>query len=319
MDLKPQWWIKFNSDTGRIIRITPRELADTRDAVIKVIKTDSDICSEVLSGKLSLKNCGMIWDIENEEWSIERRTSNLVLRNLSGQLFQIRGSDPVKSDISLTIYKDSNTLEVKLNLRNIKQTMNLMDIETVSRTEDAVLNLYFTRLNDPDYLIAIAEIDPMLLFKKRSIRVSLDDVARYADWNNISIFTRPIFRKYSLEVADAEVKTAFTENRRNIFQTVNHNADTNAHIYLLPTNKGVKVVSEVSTQQEYVFESKKQLQFLVFNSNIDELAGGFTVDIDELKINNKLTVDTSFRMPRNPLILYKNKYLSVNYLGEHNG
>ena len=261
----------------------------------------------------------MIWDIETEEWSIEKRTSNLVLRNLSGQLFQIRGTDPVKSDISLNIYKDTNTLEVKINLSVIKQTMNLMDIETVSRTEDAVLNLYFTRLNDPDYLIAIAEIDPMLLFKKRSIRISLDDVARYADWNNISIFTRPIFKKYSLEISDKRVETAFTQNRRNILQTATTKEKTDAHLYIMPYKNTLKIASEVQPDQDYVFESKKTLQFLVCNSNIDELVGGFAIDVDELKKNNTLTVDIPFRMPRDPIILYKNKYLSVNYLGDNNG
>jgi len=318
-DLKPNWWIKFNSETGRIIRITPRELADSHDAVIKVISTENELCSEVLGGKLSLKNCGMIWDIENEEWSIEKRTSNLVLRNLSSQLFQIRGTDPIKSDISLNIYKDTNILEVKVNLSNIKQTMNLMDIETVSRTEDAVLNLYFTRLNDPDYLIAIAEIDPMLLFKKRSVLIHLDEVARYADWNNISIFTRPIFRKYSLEISDTRVTTAYTLGKSNIFQTVEKTNKSPAHLYMLPYGKSIKIVSEVLEDQDYIFESKKTLQFLVFNSNIDELVGGFAVNIDEFKINNTLTVDIPFRMPRDPLILYKNKYLSVNYLGDNNG
>jgi len=261
----------------------------------------------------------MIWDIETAEWSIEKRTNNLVLRNLSGQLFQIRGTDPVKSDISLNIYKDTNTLEVKVNLSIIKQTMNLMDIETVSRTEDALLNLYFTKLNDPDYLIAIAEIDPMLLFKKRSVLIHLDEVARYADWNNISIFTRPIFRKYSLEISDKRVETAFTQDKRNILQTVITKEKTDAHLYIVPHKEKLKILSEVQKDQDYVYESKKTLQFLVFNSNIDELVGGFTVNIDELKINNTLTVDIPFRMPRDPLILYKNKYLSVNYLGDNNG
>jgi hypothetical protein len=318
-DLKPRWWIKFNSDTGRILRITPREIRDSNDAVLKIIKTDSEICSEILGGKLSLKSCGMIWDIETAEWSIEKRTNNLVLRNLSGQLFQIRGTDPVKSDISLNIYKDTNTLEVKVNLSIIKQTMNLMDIETVSRTEDALLNLYFTKLNDPDYLIAIAEIDPMLLFKKRSVLIHLDEVAKYADWNNISIFTRPIFRKYSLEISDKRVETAFTQDKRNILQTVITKEKTDAHLYIVPHKEKLKILSEVQKDQDYVYESKKTLQFLVFNSNIDELVGGFTVNIDELKINNTLTVDIPFRMPRDPLILYKNKYLSVNYLGDNNG
>lgn len=318
-DLKPRWWIKFNSDTGRIIRITPREIVDSDDEVLKVIKTDSEICSEVLSGRLSLKKCGMIWDIENEKWSIEKRTSNLVLRNLSGQLFQIRGTDPAKSDISLNIYKDSNTLEVKINLSVIKQTMNLMDIETVSRTSDALLNLYFTKLNDPDYLIKIAEIDPMLLFKKRSVIIKLDDVAKYADWSNISIFTRPIFKKYSLEISDKKVNTAFTQDKRNILQTVITKEKIDAHLYIIPHKGTLKILSEVHADQDYVFESKKTLQFLVCNSNIDELVGGFTVDIDELKTNNTLTLDIPFRMPHDPLILYKNKYLSVNYLGDNNG
>ena len=260
-DLKPRWWIKFNSDTGRILRITPREIRDSNDAVLKIIKTDSEICSEILGGKLSLKSCGMIWDIETAEWSIEKRTNNLVLRNLSGQLFQIRGTDPVKSDISLNIYKDTNTLEVKVNLSIIKQTMNLMDIETVSRTEDALLNLYFTKLNDPDYLIAIAEIDPMLLFKKRSVLIHLDEVARYADWNNISIFTRPIFRKYSLEISDTKVTTAYTLGKSNIFQTVITKEKTDAHLYIVPHKEKLKILSEVQKDQDYVYESKKTLQF----------------------------------------------------------
>jgi hypothetical protein len=294
-------------------------LADSHDAVIKVISTENELCSEVLGGKLSLKNCGMIWDIENEEWSIEKRTSNLVLRNLSGQLFQIRGTDPIKSDISLNIYKDTNTLEVKVNLSTIKQTMNLMDIETVSRTEDAVLNLYFTRLNDPDYLIAIAEIDPMLLFKKQKLRISLDYVAKYADWNNISIFTRPIFKKYSLEMNDSEMITAFSQDQQNIFQTVETNSQKDAHLYIMPYEGKLKIVSEVAAEHEYVFQSKKSLQFLVFSSNIDELAGGFEVDLEELKINNTMIVDIPYRMPRNPLILYKNKYLAVNYVGDKYG
>ena len=319
-DLKPTWWIKFNSDSGKIIKITPRELIDDITIPdIEVIKTSNAICGEVLAGTLSLKKCGMVWDIVNEEWSIEKKTNTLVLRGRVDKLFQIHETDPAKSDVSLRIYKNTNILEVKVNIKNIKLNMNLMDIDHVSRTEDAILNLYFTKLNDPDYLIAIAEIDPMLLFKKQKLRISLDYVAKYADWNNISIFTRPIFKKYSLEMNDSEMITAFSQDQQNIFQTVETNSQKDAHLYIMPYEGKLKIVSEVAAEHEYVFQSKKSLQFLVFSSNIDELAGGFEVDLEELKINNTMIVDIPYRMPRNPLILYKNKYLAVNYVGDKYG
>jgi hypothetical protein len=312
---KHLWWIKFDQETGKIFRISPKPLKEDKHR--RVVASHNTLCKDIVAGKLAVRDCGMIWDMSQETWDIDKKSDVLVLKELGSQLLQIPHANPFACDIFVRIYKKQNVIEISVDAKNIKNSMNLSDINQIANTEHTLLNLYFTRKNDPDYLIESVEVDPVLLFKKKKIRFKVDTITKHADWDNISIFTRPIFKNYGFEIQDTIIESDYNRNIKTILQRATSVED--AHIYLSVKDQLVTLNSTITIEQDYLVAGQKDLKFLVCDSIIDNIVGGFGVSSQDIVNMGRINVCIDFEWPKNALVVYKNKQLLVSYVGETNG
>lgn len=312
---KTQWWIKFNQETGKILRISPKQLSESDGC--PVVATDNIICKEITAGNIAIRDCGMIWDFSRDTWDIDRKSDVLTLREFGSRLTKIPEADRFSCDIFTCVYKKQNVIEVIVNTHSIKNSMNLSDINQIANTNHALLNLYFCKKNDPDYLIATVVVDPIILFKNKAMKFKLDKVTKYADWDSISIFTRPIFKTYGFEIQDKFIESDHSRNVKTILQHAVTAED--AHLYLSVNHNRVSLSSTINNEQDYLIAGQKNLKFIVCDSTIDSVVGGFGVSSEDIINKGKIDIDINFQWPDNPLVVYKNKQILVSYVGVNNG
>lgn len=312
LEKKPTWWIKFREDSGKILQLSAKEIVSNNPTQL-VSTTHNELCIDIIKGSLSVKDCSMIWDMETESWELDRKSDVLVLTHNSNFLYQIKNNVPSSVDMMIRIYKNQNIVELSVNLFNIKKSMNLASINDIANKDNTLLNLFFTKRNDPDYLIHSVEVDPIMLFKRPAIRFKLDPGM---SWDDISVFTRPIFNDYGLERLENFVSNVNIDNKNRILQTT-RNSESDAHLYISVNEKYINVRSEI--EQDYLINAYKTIRFIVCDTTPDNLIGGFEVSTKELLKNSTVNVKMGFKMPTNPLFIYKNKDIAVNYIGDNNG
>lgn len=316
---KQSWWVKIHEPTSRILQISSRMLREDILEDSLIFECWNPLCGEILQGKTPKKWVGPVYDIENKVWDIAMRGRNILLETLSNKLQKIEiDFTPAQSDVYLKVYKDTNSIGMFVNFESIKRTMNLIEIEEIRKTDGTFFNLFFTGKNDPDYLIDSVEIDPFTLLSKKSIEVPFPDVIKYRDWEDISIYTRPIFHNYGMEILEKHIGKKDITNKNTLLRRAEPlDIDTHFTIYKSGTNK-IKIVKEVNEQQDYLITSLKKIPFIVCDTEVDNYVGGFEIPGDVIRDKHTIEIETKFDIPANPLLLYRNKQITINYLGEQN-
>lgn len=309
-----KWWIRFNEKTGRIYQVSPKEIILQPDLHINIIISNNPLCVEILTGKISIKECTVIWDFIENLWKLDKKGTTLVLDSLGNEIYQIPEGEHTNSDVFLRCYTNENVITISIHYENIKHSMNLSDITKIAR-DNKSLNLYFCKRNDPDSLIVSIDIDPHILFKQKTIEIDVSSVLKNIDydWENLSIFTRQIFNKYSMEFLDERIKTDAVEDKSNILQIAIIGDNDPAHLTLNVDGRKLTVLSKLNTKTQYILKRRKILQFFVCDTEIDNMVGSFYVRQIDLLSEDNLTLMLDFDFPKNPKIIYKNKELAVNY------
>ena len=313
---KTPWWIKYQTDTGKVIGLSSNELKSTNKKH-GVTTTYNELCRKLIRGTVPFKACSVVWDVESEAWDIDLKQDVLSINQSNTNfLYQIQEKPATKSDVLIRVYKKEHIVEVSVNIENIKKSMNLTAINDIANKENALLNLYFTKKNDPDYLIQSVEVDPLLLFKRKTVQFKLP-----TDWDDVSLFTRPIFKNYSLEIFERYIPTRLAENKSTLLQH-SVTSDKDAHLLITAANNTIHIHSNLDAKQSYLLDTHKftdsMLQFLVCDESIDNFVGAFEVPAKHIINEDDISIDVDFDIPLKPLFIFKNKHIAVNFTGDSN-
>ncbi len=317
-EYKQKYYVKFNSNSGKILQLSMARLVEEPEEHILVVESEDDLIRKVLTGEVSRRAIGPVFDVENETWTVGEKSKTLVLKELTKRLLRIENKPNPNVDISIKVYKADKTIEIKANYGIIRKNMNLADIADISKSKDSgLLNLYFTRKNDPDYLIDSIQVDPMILLRNQKLRYRLpEDITKHTQIDNISIFTRPIFHKYSLQVLDKVVKSDYYMDKMQPLQ-VAHKVEE-CHIALLRDGTKLRLQSFIS-QMDTTIVGSDFTRFLVCDEHIDNPVGVFDVAREDLLSGKTHDIDLEFNWPKKPLIIYKARGLVTSYLGDTYG
>ena len=310
---KPRsYFVVFDKDTGKILRINASAMVVNNTAHIQTESTNP-ICKRLANGTASLKKHGIIWDIVNEKWDVDVRSTTLVIESKHNKLIPfIKNMDPTTSEIFVKIFYDDTKIIVEANRNNISSIKNLSDIKAISTTESNLLDIFVTKKNDPDYLIKIINIDPLKLFQTGIQIVDLTDmINEQVDWQNISLYAKSVFNNYGWALLSKNNIISIETNR--ILQRSNV-ADKNS-ININVVDNVMQVTSKIEESQLYYFEGKNKLKVVVCDEHIDNLVGGFDMSVNQL-LQDTHKLNINFNWPKNPLLLYKNNYLSISTEGD---
>lgn len=313
---KPTWWIKYQVGSGKILGLSSSVITSGNKQHAITI-THNELCRKLIKGSVALKACSIVWDVEHEIWDIDFKQDILSITQInSNVLYQIKETPATKSDVLIRVYKKENIVEVAVNINHIKKSMNLTAINEIANKENTLLNLYFTKKNDPDYLIQSVEVDPLLLFRRKALQFNLP-----LDWDDVSLFTKQIFKNYSLEIFERYIPTMSVENKRTLLQH-SSTRDRDAHLLITSSDKTINIHSNIDAKQSYLLDTHKFtdsiLQFLVCDESIDNFVGAFEVPAYNLINEDDIIIDVDFDMPLKPLFIFKNKHIAVKFTGDSN-
>lgn len=307
---KRRYYIIFEKHSGKIKSISnsSKEVSDPEN----YMQTESwnPVCKRIIKGKASLKRYGMIWDLVNEVWDIDFRSTTLIIEAKHNKLVPFNyDTDPTSTEIFAKIFYEDNKILIEANRNNIRGLKNLSDITEIASSENKLLDIYITRKNDPDYLISSIEIDPLTLFKTGKQLLDLPvSVNENADWNNISLYAKTVFNNYSWSLSKSVIQTQDLMGTNKILQA---NVQDKSNININVVDNVAYIHSDIKDTELYYFEGRKHLKFLVCDGSVDNLVGAFEVSVSSLlQQNSKVNID--FKWPDRPLIVYKNNYITIN-------
>lgn len=312
-NVKPRsYFIVFEKDTGKILRIN-NSVVDINNSGHIQMKTENPICKKLIKGEASLKKYGIIWDIVNEKWDIDLRSTTLIIKSKHNKLTPfIKDLDPTTSEIFVNVFYDDDRIVVEANRNNISSIKNLSDITEISTTEVNLLDIFVTKKNDPDYLINIINIDPLTLFKDGTQTVHFrDSLSDQVDWNNISLYAKSVFNNYGWSLLSRNSTRGTITNR--ILQQSNVEEKSNININVVDNVMHIK--SSITESEVYYFGGKNKLRVVVCDNDPDNLVGAFEVSVKQL-LHDTSKLDINFKWPEDPILLYKNSYLAVSTNGE---
>lgn len=303
--VKRSYFIVFNTD-GQIRKINSSPVSNVDMDLIQA-ETKNPICKKLIQGKASLKKYGMIWDIVKEQWNIGPRSTTLIIESEHNKLLPfIQDLDPTKTEIFVKIFYNTNEILVEANREQIKGFKNLSDITEISTNETKLLDIYITKKGDPDYLISTIEIDPLTLFKKGKQVIDLNmAINEHVDWQNISLYTNPVFNNYGWSLLE-NMTSQTTGADKILQQSTQHQSDININV----VDNVLYLNSRLTKAQLYYFDGQTKLRIVVCDRDIDNLVGAFEVPVKNL-LNKTSITDIKFKWPREPLLLYKNNYVTI--------
>ena len=312
------YYIAFNED-GRILQITnsPKKLISEKKLI--QVESTNPICGKIIQGKASLKKYGMIWDVIDDRWDIDKRSTTLVIETRHNKLlpFALNVSSR-DTEIYIKAFSNSNKIVITSNNEKIKTSKNLADIKSISTDQNDILDVYITKRNDPDYLLSTINIDPLTLFKKGVQVIDLkSNIQTQLDWNKISLYTKPVFNDYGWTVLKTFKPFLMDRNAREITKTLQSSTvEDDADININVVDNTMHIQSSIVSEQLYYFDGQSNLKVIVCDKEVDNLVGAFEVSVDQLL--NKLTkTDLTFKWPNDPLLLYKNNYIRVSTGEKH--
>lgn len=316
------YWVKFLKQNGKIKSISARNISDFTDDE-SILETDNPICGELIQNKLNKRMFAVLWDPFENKWKIDKKSDTLIIKPLHNKLEQLDPTrSPDSSDIHVCISKVNGEIKVSANLEQIAKNLHLSRIQHLVNDTEGLIDLYLTKKNDPDYLLQVISINPEELIIKGSTLVKVDKrVLELTDWDNVSIYTKPFFKYYSLEFIETTV--TINAEDKSIGQLTkakssqNFTRDCEINISIL--NKEIEILSSLTKQQLYMFKGNKKFNIYVCDREIDNYIATIQLDAADLCMKKSIKFDKPIAWPNKPLLTYKNPKLRINhYIGEHN-
>jgi hypothetical protein len=310
-----KWYIRFNKNSGKILSIGPRQFVTTNEDEEVTASTNS-ICKHLITGKKKINKYAVHWDIFNEAWDIDVKSSTLELKTNGEKLNQALERDPSICDVYIKVIRATNTIKMEINLTTIKKSLNLGQINSIKQDNTSILDLYLCRKNDPDYMIGVIPVDAIKFINDRHLYIQVPpEVTRHINsWDEISFFTKPVFETYGIEFSDVALSEKDDNNQRT--HQIANRGET-AHINMYTLNDKLIIKSEVGPDTMYYFDNKPKLELHVSDTEVDNYVNTLRFQTSKL-LNNKIEIDLPDNWPVDPIITFKNKKLTVNYYGEKN-
>ena len=306
-NVKRSYFIVFD-ESGKIRKINSTPITKLNDKTLTQIESTNPVCKKLIKGETSIKKYGIIWDILNEKWDIDLRRTKLVLELKHNKLLPfVYGTDITTTEMFVNIFYNDNVAVVQVNKDKIKRIKNLSDITEISTHETELLDIYITRKNDPDYLITVLKLDPLTLFRTGLQKIELD-ITEHVDWQNISMYTKPVFSNYGWNLLASMAEVPIITN--TVLQKSNNKDKNNININVVDNT--LYLNSKLTKAQEYYFDGQAVLRVVVCDHTPDNLVGAFEVPVKFLLDNKVSTTTINFKWPKQPLLLYKNNYLTVS-------
>lgn len=279
-----------------------------------VAVTDNQICKDLITGRRNMSKFAVHWDEVNDKWEVDVKSSVIELKTNGNKLNQfVEGENPSACDLYAKVIRTENKITLRVNFMTIRDTLNLGQISSIKNEQTTLLDLYICKKNDPDQLIGIIPIDAVTLFKRHSLSVNVPtDILRHINsWDEVSIFSKPVFKTYGVEFTDVNN----SKDNATLHQTTNTTDSSHINMYVLSDK--LIISSSLTKATKHYLGNVRDLKMHVSNKNVDNYVTTLTLNTAKLLMYNKLEIDLPSNWPSHPVFTFKNTELTVNYMGNN--
>lgn len=294
------FWVQYDPESGKIIRISPRLIKDTD--IYSVLESDSDICADIVSRNKSMRKHLVLYDRINEQWIVtEKPTLSDIETFKTVKITEVNNN--ANSTMKIIVDKTSSIMIITLDKVKLGKQFNVTDLNNV---DTDMLNVYVTKYKSPDNLIATIKPDLDALLRNGIVYI---DTKLDVYWDNISMYVPHLLDGYSSTILEKRI-TAGNANT-NLTTVVEDNADFK--LINIGNRKIRFTLGHVDNV--HAIASNKNLTFLVSKNNPDHVIGIIEVPVVDLFCNKPVDIDISFDIPEDPCIIFKNMNHTVQYIG----
>jgi len=303
------WWIEFLPDSGKITRLSSREITPKEDRLLHV--SSNTALTQVSSGQRVRRDFKIQSGFLSNDWILVDKLSDVSIVD-ERIWYKVPEAASAENAIHFDLYLDNNLLRATVNRGVLRKVINDVSLHTVASNDEFVMDVYLIQDNNMDNLIQIIEIDKMELLKNGIVEVEVPGLRKYVETKSISIYVRNIVQTYSFAYRDSIIYTDDVLENKRWLQSNQHSHQS--HILFTNIDNKLYVNSKISSNDKHLFRSKPTFDILVCDGTPDRLVGDISIPSEELYSNDQeVVVEHELDWPEDPLLIYRNRNINIAY------
>lgn len=277
-----QWFVHYDKWTGAIKSIGRSK---NKNSTYPFIIDESDNSDMILKGLLNEKEFSVTFD-DNDNLRMMKKNEIIRITRNSDELIQIPRSDMKDWDIRLKLYTKNHKLVIEINPSSISRLTRFTHRKKVMVDENATMDFYVIKHNNPDYLVESFSIDPHDLISNGSVSLDLLPVFKYVGFDEIGFLTCRIFKQYSFFVTNdtlLHVSRGMQKKKTGRIVAADNNKKS-SHVQIIQTPNGLAATTNTSSDELIELGLTEDTSLIhIIGSTPDHYMGSVILDNNELR------------------------------------
>ena len=227
------------------------------------------------------------------------------------------------ADLAVTIYKHDSILTISLNPLIINRGFNTAIksspalLSQLQFEEGSVLNLFITKKDNPNAMLKSIYVDLNDFLSEyknvKTLQYDIADILQSASVDEISIYTRRIFKRYAWQVKDRFIPT---HQHIGISKPLlDEIKSENFHIVIVAEAPNVLTIQMVNDfELPDPASSKEFIMFLKQAKNLYTMRATMSIDLKKLIKEKSIMVRTDQLVDDAKYISWRNKNLNIKFI-----
>jgi len=229
------------------------------------------------------------------------------------------------ADLAVTIYKHDSILTISLNPLIINRGFNTAIKSTPSLLsqlhfeEGSALNLFITKKDNPNAMLKSIYVDLNDFLSEyknvKTLQYNIADILQSASVDEISIYTRRIFKRYAWQVKDRFIPT---HREKGISKPLlDEIKSEHYHIVIVaeaPNVLTIQIVNDFELTGLTSSNNKEFIAFLKYAKNLYSMRATISIDLKKLIKDKSIIVRTDQMIDDAKYISWRNKNLNIKFI-----
>ena len=227
------------------------------------------------------------------------------------------------ADLAVTVYKQDSLLTISLNPLIINRGFNTAIksspalLSQLHFEEGSALNLFITKKDNPNAMLKSIYVDLNDFLSEyknvKTLKYDITDILQSASVDEISIYTRRIFKRYAWQVKDKFIPT---HREKGISKPLlDEIKSENYHIVIVaeaPNVLTIQIVNDIELSGPT--SSGEFIAFLKHAKNLYSMRTSISIDLKKLIKDKSIMVRTNEMIDDAKHISWRNKNLNIKFI-----
>ena len=279
-----QFSVWYDSVTGKITGIAPHTISDTGNFIV----SESDVCIELLSGEVALKEYLVGYDPEQETKRLMHITE---WGSLLGEKHELQTIDfvtehDISSQFAISFYKNQKKCELIVNHDAFINMFRRGNEDQIAHSQRQQIN-FFVRDKHTGYLLA----KHLFEFDITNDKIMEEEAEWLSDYNldEIEVISHKNFCTYSWTWQENQIDRVVRVNRTRVIPA--SRSEDYAHLNFRMQDRELICDSTISDPANYNIQSNIKI-WITQREHPDALVGNIDIPINMIANKKSFRIDT---------------------------